>query len=291
MPGWATIGVPQTQNLSQTPLAYDIAGVKYLFIDNTSYIPLSNSFIYEYLNHSGLSIKYAKDCVYLLEQPNASLFRYSYEAIYYNGSNEPLLFNVMWDLYPLLNYTPATITPVKVQNSIPLVVNSSVVLPNQISVYNLTKPTEVEIGKGEYIVFNNTANTKFFIDVKSEENLTLEGLLVFLPEDLNFTALVSRPLNFTFNQFTTTFSLNTPKDVFVASSLPIPSALVNNGEFLGHDVFGRLVFISDGHLSFWLKYGELTDLLMTIVDLLFYSLFIYFIVYKKGILQLIKVIP
>jgi hypothetical protein len=87
--------------------------------------PFSNSFIYDYLNHFGLLISYAKDYVYLLEQPNASLFRYSYGTIYYNGSNETLLFDVLWDLYPLLNYTPAIVIPVKVQNSIPIVVNPS----------------------------------------------------------------------------------------------------------------------------------------------------------------------
>ncbi|MEW9492196.1 MAG: hypothetical protein TQ35_0008375 [Candidatus Aramenus sulfurataquae] len=289
MPGWATIGVPQTQSLSQTPLAYDIAGIKYLFIDNTSYIPLSNSFIYDYLNHSGLLISYAKDCVYLLEQPNASLFRYSYEALYYNGSNETLL-DVLWDLYPLLNYTPAIVTPIKVQNSVPVVVNSPEVLSDQISVYNLTKPTKVKVNAGDYIVFNNTANSRFLIDVENEENLTLKGILVFVPEKLNFTALISYPLNFTFNQFTTAFSLDTPKGVFVTSSLPIPSALTSNGEYLGHDVFGRLVFISQGNMSFWLKYGEMVNLLMTTVDLFFYSLFIYFIIYKRGIKQLMRML-
>jgi hypothetical protein len=115
---------------------------------------------------------------------------------------------------------------------------------------------EIELSKGDYIVFNDTAGTKLFINAENKENLTLKGILVFLPEKLNFTALISHPLNFTFNHFTTTFSLNTPKGVFASSGLPIPSVLVSNGEYLGHDVFGRLVFMSQGDMSFCLNMGK-----------------------------------
>ncbi|WP_256202137.1 hypothetical protein [Sulfuracidifex metallicus] len=113
MPGYATISPPHITYVNQTPLAYDIAGIKYLFIDNTSYIPLSNSFIYSYLNNSGLKVVYAKADVYLLEQPNASVFREAKMGIYFSPTNETILFKAECLLYPLLNYTPAIISPEK----------------------------------------------------------------------------------------------------------------------------------------------------------------------------------
>ncbi|EZQ11417.1 hypothetical protein CM19_01090 [Candidatus Acidianus copahuensis] len=285
MPGWATISPPPVQNISQTPLSYDIAGIRYLFIDNTSYIPLNSYFIYSYLHYSGLIPVVNSSDVYLLEQPNASIFRYSYNALFYNGTDENLVFDVLYNLYPLLNYTPAIVSPVKMQNTIPIVLNPESVLSSQISVYNVTNVTEINIHEGKYIVFNDTDIShisKYILNVSNALVMKVTGILVFVPFTINFSSLVSFPLNYVFTQFTTEFSLHTPKNVFVSSSLPLPSAEVNSGNlYLGHNVFGQLIFYSNGILLLHLKYGELANLLLISVDLLFYGIFAYIIIYKR----------
>lgn len=279
MPGYATISPPPTTNVNQAPLAYDIAGIKYLFIDNTSYIPLSNSFIYSYLNHSGLKVVYANADVYLLEQPNASVFREAKMGIYFNSSNETVLFKAECLLYPLLNYTPAIITPVKTSNTVTMLLNPSIVDENNIEIFNESR--NVTILQGSYIIdYNGNIST---FSLSGEENISIKPWTIIIPKDINIREFESIPINFSFNQFMAEFSVNNNPGYLVETSLPLPygGIIVNNGKALGVNGFGQYVFTSDGKLTISIKLGFITDLLMTAVDIFFYALFIYFFVYKN----------
>ena len=279
MPGYKTISPPPTKYINQTPLVFDIAGIRYFFIDNTSYVPLSNYFIYSYLNDSGLKVVYAKDDVYLLEQPNASVFREAKIGIYFNCSNESVLVNAEWLLYPLLNFTPAIISPVKVPNTITMVLNPSVVKGEYISLYNDTM--NVTVLKGNYIVITNGNVTR--LTVENETNLTVRPWTMLIPEAINLSELRSYPLNFSFNQFMAQFTVNSDPGYLVVSSLPLPNGSVetSNGKALGVNGFGQYVFVANGELIISIKLGFLTNLLITLVDIFFYALFIYFIVVKS----------
>ncbi|WP_218261517.1 hypothetical protein [Saccharolobus shibatae] len=278
MPGYATISPPPTTYVNQTPLAYDIAGIKYLFIDNTSYIPLSNSFIYSYLTNSGLKIVYAKGDVYLLEQPNASVFREAKMGIYFNYTNETLLFEAEYLLYPLLNYTPAIISPVKTSNTITMLLNPNTINENFISLYNETK--NVTILPGSYIIDEGYINN---LTVTSKENISVKPWAMIIPEIINLPALISTPINFSFNQLMAKFDVNSNSGYLVETSLPLPygGVEVNNGKALGVNGFGQYIFSSDGGLTISIKLGFITNLIMVIVDIFFYALFIYFVIYKN----------
>jgi hypothetical protein len=279
MPGYVTISPPPTTYVNQTPLAYDIAGIKYLFIDNTSYIPLSNSFIYSYLNNSGLKVIYARANVYLLEQPNASVFREAKMGIYFNSTNETALFKAECLLYPLLNYTPAIITPLKTSNTVKMLLNPSTVNGNNIELFNESK--NVTIIQGSYIIDHNENITT--LNLSSEENISVKAWTIIIPKDINIHELESIPINFSFNQFMAEFDVNTNSRYLVETSLPLPygGIIVNNGKALGINGFGQYVFTSDGKLIISIKLGFITDLLITAVDIFFYVLFIYFIIYKN----------
>ncbi len=279
MPGYATISPPPTTNVNQAPLAYDIAGIKYLFIDNTSYIPLSNSFIYSYLNHSGLKVVYANANVYLLEQPNASVFREAKMGIYFNSSNETILFKAECLLYPLLNYTPAIITPVKTSNTVTMLLNPSIVNENNIEIFNESK--NATILQGSYIIDHNGSISTF--NLSGEENISIKPWTIIIPKDVNIREFESISINFSFNQFMAEFSVNNDPGYLVETSLPLPygGIIVNNGKALGVNGFRQYVFTSDGKLTISIKLGFITDLLITAVDIFFYALFIYFFVYKN----------
>lgn len=279
MPGYVTISPPPITNVNQTPLAYDIAGIKYLFIDNTSYIPLSNSFIYSYVNNSGLKVVYAKGDVYLLEQPNASVFREAKMGIYFNSTNETVLFKAECLLYPLLNYTPAIISPEKTNNTITMLLNPSIVNENYISLFNDSK--NVTILQGSYII-NHEGNI-IHETILSEKDITVKPWTIIIPEKLNLSDFVSVPINFSFNQLMAEFEVNSNPSYIVETSLPLPygGIEVNNGKILGLNGFGQYVFESNGRLTISIKLGFITNLLITAVDIFFYALFIYFIIYKS----------
>lgn len=279
MPGYATISPPPIEYVNQTPLAYDIAGIKYLFIDNTSYIPISNSFIYSYLNYSGLKIVYAKGDVYLLEQPNASVFREAMMGIYSNLTNETVLFKLECLLYPLLNYTPAIITPVKTSNTITLILNPSTVNENYIALFNESR--NITLLQGSYII-NHEGNI-IHLYLQSEKNISIKPWTIVIPESINLLELVSAPVNFSFNQLMAEFEVNSKPSYIVESSLPLPygGIEVKGGKALGLNGFGQYIFTANGKLSVSIKLGFVTNLLMTAVDIFFYALFIYFIVYKN----------
>ena len=279
MPGYRTIPPPPAKYINQTPLTFDIAGIRYFFIDNTSYVPLNSYFIYSYLNDSGLKVVYAKGDVYLLEQPNASVFREARMGIYFNYTNETVLVNAEWLLYPLLNYTPAIISPVKVPNTVTMVLNPSVVKGEYISLYNNTM--NVTVRQGNYIVIANGNVTR--LAVGSEANLTVRPWTMIVPETINLSELRSYPLNFSFNQFMAQFTVNSDPGYLVVSSLPLPNGSVetSNGKALGVNGFGQYVFVANGELTISIKLGLVTNLLITAVDLFFYALFTYFIVMKS----------
>ncbi|BBG23193.1 hypothetical protein IC006_0477 [Sulfuracidifex tepidarius] len=279
MPGYETISSPQTTYVNQTPLAYDIAGIKYLFIDNTSYIPISNSFIYSYLNSSGLKLIYAKGNVYLLEQPNASVFREAKMGIYVNSSNETILFNAECLLYPLLDYTPAIISPLKTNDTVNMLLNPCIDNGNYISLFN--ESANLTVLHGSYIIDQkgNISN----IDILNKEKLNVRPWTIIIPENLNLANLVSKPINFSFNQLTAQFSIKSSPDYLVETSLPLPygGVQVSNGKTLGTNVFGQHVLISKGKSTVSLKLGFITNLLIITVDIFFYALFIYLIIYRN----------
>ncbi|ARM76129.1 hypothetical protein [Acidianus manzaensis] len=279
MPGYATISTPSTSYVNQTPLAYEVAGIKYLFIDNTSYVPLSNSFIYSYLNHSGLKVLYANGDVYLLEQPNASIFREAKMGIFLNCRNKTVLFNAEWLLYPLLNYTPAIITPVKTPATVTMLLNPSTVNEDYISLFNESR--NITILKGTYIINYEGNITR--IDITHDENLSIKRWTIIIPSNVNLSDLVSAPINFSFNQLMAEFTVYSNKGYLVETSLPLPHGgiIVNNGKALGTNGFGQYIFTSDGGIAISIKLGFVTNLLITAVDIFFYLLFLYFIVYKS----------
>ena len=279
MPGYKTIPPPPAKYINQTPLTFDIAGIRYFFIDNTSYVPLNSYFIYSYLNDSGLKVVYAKGDVYLLEQPNASIFREARMGIYFNCTNETVLVNAEWLLYPLLNYTPSIISPVKVPNTVTMVLNPSVVKGEYISLYNDTM--NVTVLEGNYIVVANGNVTR--LSVGSEANLTVRPWTMIVPESVNLSEFRSYPLNFSFNQFMAQFTVNSDPGYLVVSSLPLPNGSVetSNGKALGVNGFGQYVFVANGELTISIKLGLVTNLLITAVDVFFYALFVYFIVVKS----------
>ncbi|WP_369610440.1 hypothetical protein [Sulfurisphaera javensis] len=287
MPGYATIGSPSTKYVNQTPLAYDISGTKYLFIDNTSYIPLSNSFIYEYLNYSGLKIAYEGNCVYLLEQPNASVFRYAYEALYFNGSEENA-FNIEWLLYPHINYTPAIIVNKPFKNTVEVVLNPNSVNESVISYFNESK-MNIHVNPGSYIIINDTSMKTEYID--SSMNVTPNTLII--PSNVSLHKLVSYPINFTFHQILASFIVKPPSNVFVETSLPLPyqGLNVNGGIYLGVNTFNQtIIYTTSNSLNINIKLGFFTDILMILVDLFFYLFFIYLSIYKSSKNQIKSVI-
>ncbi|BCU68769.1 hypothetical protein [Stygiolobus caldivivus] len=288
MPGYVTISPPQTNYVNQAPLAYDIAGVKYLFIDDTSYIPISNSFIYSYLNDSGLKVIYAKGDVYLLEQPNSSVFREAKMGIYFDCKTETVLFKAEWLLYPLLNYTPAIISPVKTSNTITMVLNPSTVSEDYMSLYNGTR--NVTILSGNYIIDDEGNITH--LAVISKENVTVKPWTMIIPENVSLTELVSIPINFSFNQLMAEFTAYSNSGYLVETSLPLPygGIEVSNGKALGVNGFGQYIFSSSGILTISIKLGFVTNVLMTAVDIFFYALFIYFILYKNVLSKGIEVL-
>ena len=279
MPGYKTISLPSIQFINQTPLAFDIAGIRYLFLDNTSYIPLNSHVIYNYLNYSGLKVIYAKGDVYLLEQPNASVFREAKMGIYLNCTNETVLFNTEWLLYPLINYTPAIISPIKVPNTVTMFLNPSVVKSNYISLYNETK--NVTVLQGNYTVIAN--GNVIHLAVQGETNIIVRPWTMVIPGSVNLSELRSYPLNFSFNQFMTQFTVNSDPGYLVMSSLPLPNGSVetSNGKSLGVNGFGQYIFVANGKLTISIKLGFITNLFITLMDLFFYILFIYFIIVKS----------
>ncbi|MBB5254996.1 hypothetical protein [Sulfurisphaera ohwakuensis] len=273
MPGYATISPPPVKYVNQTPVAYDISGTKYLFIDNTSYTPLSNSFIYSYLNYSGLKVIYAKGDVYLLEQPNASVFRYAEEALSINTTNENIAFEVEDLLYPLLNYTPAIISP---QGGIKVLVNPTQVTSSYMAFFN--ESTNVSISPGKYIILNGTTTEKYLSGIIHVNPNTL-----IIPSNINLSKLISYPLNFSFNQLTASFTVNVKPGYIIETSLPLPNGgvIANGGKILGQNVFGQTVFSSNSNtVTLSIKLGFFTNVLMTAVDIFFYLMFAYFIIYK-----------
>ena len=279
MPGYMTIPPPPAKCINQTPLTFDIAGIRYFFIDNTSYVPLNSYFIYSYLNDSGLKVVYAKGDVYLLEQPNASIFREARMGIYFNYTNKTVLVNAEWLLYPMLNYTPAIISPVKTSNTVTMVLNPSVVKGEYISLYNDTM--NVTVLEGNYIVIANGNMTR--LTVGSEANLTVRPWTMIVPESVNLSELRSYPLNFSFNQFMAQFTVNSDPGYLVVSSLPLPNGSVetSNGKALGVNGFGQYVFVANGELTISIKLGFVTNLIITLVDAFFYALFVYFFIIKS----------
>ncbi|ACR41596.1 hypothetical protein [Saccharolobus islandicus] len=273
MPGYATISPPPTTYVNQTPLAYDIAGIKYLFIDNTSYIPLSNYFIYSYLNNAGLKAVYAKGDVYLLEQPNASVFRYAKEALSINTTNESIAFEVEDLLYPLLNYTPAIISP---RGEVKVLVNPTQVTANYMAFFN--ESLNVSVSPSEYIILNGTRTERYLSGVIHVSPNTL-----IIPASINLSKLVSYPLNFSFNQLTASFTVNVKPGYIIETSLPLPNGgvIANGGKILGQNVFGQTVILSNSNtVTLSIKLGFFTNVLMTLVDIFYYFLFVYFIIYK-----------
>ncbi|WP_016732205.1 hypothetical protein [Saccharolobus islandicus] len=273
IPGYATISPPPTTYVNQTPLAYDIAGIKYLFIDNTSYIPLSNYFIYSYLNNSGLKAVYAKGDVYLLEQPNASVFRYAKQALSINTTNESIAFEVEDLLYPLLNYTPAIISP---HGEIKVLVNPTQVTANYMAFFN--ESLNVSVSPSEYIILNGTRTERYLSGVIHVSPNTL-----IIPVSINLSELVSYPLNFSFNQLTASFTVNVKPGYIIETSLPLPNGgvIANGGNILGQNVFGQTVILSNSNtVTLSIKLGFFTNVLMTLVDIFYYFLFVYFIIYK-----------
>ena len=288
MPGYTTIPPPSVKYINQTPLAYDIAGIKYLFLDNTSYIPLSDAFINSYLDNSGLKVDYAKNDVYLLEQPNASIFREAKIGIYFNCTNETILVNAEWLLYSLLNYTPAIISPVKVPNTVVMVLNPGVIKDNYISLFNETM--NVTVLEGNYIVIANGNMTR--LAVGSEANIIVRPWTVIVPESVNLSELRSYPLNFSFNQFMAQFTVNSDPGYLVVSSLPLPngSVEVSNGKALGVNGFGQYVFVANGELVIWIKLGFVINLLITLVNFFFYTLFIYFFIIMNIARKILRIL-
>ncbi|XDF44297.1 hypothetical protein AB1303_13760 [Saccharolobus solfataricus] len=286
MPGYATISAPSIQYVNQTPLAYDIAGIKYLFIDNTSYIPLGNSFIYSFLNYSNLKVVYAKGDVYLLEQPNASVFREAEMGIYLNSTNETTLFKVECLLYPLLNYTPAIISEIKSNNTINMIIDPKIVGNNYLSLFNGSE--NVTFLQGSYIVdFNGNVTHEI---ITKEENVSVKPWTIVIPLQINISKLVSKPIGFSFNQFMAQFYVNSKSGYLVETSLPFPNGGIeaSNGKILGKNGFGQYIISSEGRMTVQIRLGFLTNFLITTVDVFFYALFIYFIAYKGFIDRVFK---
>ncbi|WP_232048975.1 hypothetical protein [Sulfuracidifex tepidarius] len=279
MPGYETISSPQTTYVNQTPLAYDIAGIKYLFIDNTSYTPISNSFIYSYLNNSGLKLVYAKGEVYLLEQSNASVFREAKIGIYINTSNEKVLFNAECLLYPLLHDTPAIITPIKTSNTVTMLLNPTIDDENYMSLFN--KTMNITILQGAYII-DHKGNISH-LNVLNNEKLSVKSWSMIIPENLNLTEFISTPINFSFDQLKAEFNIDSNSDYLVETSLPLPygGIQVNGGKLLGTNGFGQYILISNGKLTVSIKLGFITNLLILTMNIFFYALFIYLVIYSS----------
>ncbi|WP_206194163.1 hypothetical protein [Saccharolobus solfataricus] len=200
-------------------------------------------------------------------------------GIYFNSSNETILFKAECLLYPLLNYTPAIITPVKTSNTVTMLLNPSIVDENNIEIFNESK--NATILQGSYIIDHNGSISTF--SLSGEENISIKPWTIIIPNDINIREFESIPINFSFNQFMAEFSVNNNPGYLVETSLPLPygGIIVNNGKALGVNGFGQYVFTSDGKLTISIKLGFITDLLMTAVDIFFYALFIYFFVYKN----------